>query len=36
MKPEWVAARVESEEKGPLLNGMTNETWVPTDFSPLQ
>ena len=33
---EWVAAREKSEERGPLIEGITNEIWVPTDFSPLQ
>ena len=34
--PEWAAARAKSEEDGPLIEGITNEIWVPTDFSPLQ
>ena len=35
VNPEWAAARKKSEENGPLLEGMTNEIWVPTDFSPM-
>ena len=31
---EWQAARAESESRGPLVAGVHNEIWEPTDFSP--
>ena len=34
--PEWLAARAESENQGPLVASVHNELWVPTDFSPLR
>lgn len=36
VQPDWVAARAKSEENGPIISGITNEIWVPTEFSPLQ
>jgi hypothetical protein len=34
--PDWIAARTKSEEDGMLVDFMSNEILLPTDFSPIQ
>ncbi len=34
--PEWLAARVKSEEDGPIVARVTNTILRPTDYSPMK